>query len=136
LTSFFLVQLAGCFKHVQCPATGCLERVSRLIERNTHVALRAKVVNFVRLQIQYQIGQALTVGQIAIVQEQAISGLMRIGVDVVDTSSRKRRSTTNKTVNRVALFQQQFGKVGTILTRDPGNESGFRHVDDFKYRGE
>jgi hypothetical protein len=39
-------------------------------------------------------------------------------------------------VNRVALFQQQFGEVGPILTRDPGNESGFRHVDDFKYGGE
>ena len=89
------------------------------------MALSPEVVDFVGFQIQYQIGQTLAIRQVTVVQKQAITGLMRICVDMVDPSGGERGSTPHQTMHRITFFQQQFSKVRTVLTSDSGNECGF-----------
>jgi len=91
------------------------------------MALSAQVVDFIRFKIEDQICQTLAVRQVSIMQEQTSAALMRILVDVIDTARRERARSTNKAVNRVALFEQQFGKIRAILASDSGDESSFGH---------
>ena len=57
----------------------------RLFERDMNMALSGQVVNFVRFQIQYQVGKVLPVGQITVVKKQLRICLASIGANVFDS---------------------------------------------------
>ena len=67
------------------PSAGDVDRVLGDVEGDAHVALRAEVVDLVRLQLVEQLASATTrVGQVAVVQEQPHARLVRVAVEVVD----------------------------------------------------
>ena len=82
----FLVQLTGSLKDVECSAAGRLQRIDRLIKGHTDVTLSTEVVNLVGFDVENQIGQALTICQIPVVQKQSCAALVRIVVDMVDST--------------------------------------------------
>ncbi len=53
---------------------------------------------------------------------------MGIFVDVIDPLGVEERRAAFDAMHLIALFQQEFGKVGAILAGDTGDECGFCHV--------
>ena len=48
--------------------------------------------------------------------------VVRIPIDVVNTMGVERRRATNDSMDRIALGQQEFGQVATVLSSDAGNQ--------------
>lgn len=62
--------------------------------------------------------------QIGVVQEQAMIVDFRITVKVLQSRPFDRAGTTDQPVNFVAFVQKKFGKIGSVLTGDAGDECG------------
>ena len=105
-----------------------LNGVGRRVERDADVALRAQVVDLVGLNVEHQVGQVLSIGQVTVMQKQFRTGFVRIPVDVVDPHGVEAAAAADDPVNFVAFFQQQFCQIGTVLSGDPGNQCSFHNV--------
>src|ERR1700704_556792 len=53
---------------------------------------------------------------------------------VLDARSQQIARAPHDPVNRVTLFQEQLGQIGTVLSRDSGNERNFLHVRSWNKR--
>ena len=105
--------------------------VLRHLEGDLDVALRAEVVDLVRLDLVDQVDQADAVGEVAVVQVQVGA------VDVVDPAAVDRRGATDQAVDLVALREQQLGEVRPVLAGDAGDECALghsRHSSSFRGR--
>jgi len=91
------------------------------------VAHRTQVVNLVGLHLLHDADQVGAIGQVAVVQSEALVVDMRVLVQVVDTVGVERLTTTFYAVHMVALGQQQFCKVRAVLAGNAGDECGFGH---------
>ena len=58
--------------------------VFRNVEADAHVALRAEMIDLVRLQFVNQLHQIHRIAQVAVVQEQPDAVDVRIGVEMID----------------------------------------------------
>ena len=98
------------------------------LETDRHVGLGTEVVHLVRLHFLEDAGQVGSVGQVAVVQNEVLLVDMRILVNVVDPLGVKHGGTALDTVHFVALFKQEFCKVGAVLAGDTGDKGAFGHV--------
>ena len=73
-------ELPSRFEDSQSAERPDVDRVDRLVERDSDVALSGEVVDLVGLDRQDQVGEARAVGQIAVMQEQAALRIVRVGV--------------------------------------------------------
>ena len=95
------------------------------LKTDRHVALRPEVVDLVGLHLLNDAGQVAGVGQVAVMQLEAGVVHMRVLVDVVNALRVERAGPALDAVDRVAFFQQEFGKIRAVLAGDAGDESGF-----------
>ena len=65
------------------------------------------------------------IGEIAIVQHEALLLDVRVLVDILDPAGVERRRPPLHAVDRVPLLEQQPREVGSVLAGGPGNESNF-----------
>jgi len=89
------------------------------------VALRAQVVDFIRLGLLDDANQIGGVRKITVVQYEIAMIDMRVLVQVIDSVSVEQAGTTLDAMNPLAFLEQEFGQVGPILTSDPSNERNF-----------
>ena len=89
------------------------------------MALGAQVVNFIRLRFLHDSNEVAGVAQVAIVQLEVGVLNVRVLVDVVDTLGVEQRRTTLDAMNDVALLEQKFGKVRTVLAGDARDKGYF-----------
>ena len=94
-----------------------LDGVDRLVEAHPHVRLGAEVVDFVRLHAGQDLAQAGAVHQVAVVQEQAGVGAVRVDVQVLDPAGVERTAAADDAVDLVPLGEQELRQVGAVLTR-------------------
>src|SRR5437588_735776 len=120
------------FKDTRCPQPRHISCVLRHIEAHLDMALRAKVVNFIRSHVIDQAHQLFKVCKITIVSHQPPVGLMRILIHVVNPLRIKRRCSPNETMNLVALRQQQLREVRAILTGQTGDD-GALHSSELRH---
>ena len=91
-----------------------------------HVRLRTKMVGLVWLNSLDQGGEARAVGQISVVQEQASLRIVWIPVQVIDARSvGPRRRSPDQPMYFVALLDEKFGQVRTVLAGDTGDGCAF-----------
>ena len=90
------------------------------------MALRAQVVNFVRLGFLDDARQVAAVTQVTIVQLEARVINVRVLVNVVYALGVKRAGPALDAVHGVALFQQKFSQVRAVLAGYAGNKGSFR----------
>ena len=83
-----------------------LRRVLRQVERHLHVALRAQVVDLVRLDLRHQAAQIRRIRQISVVQKELHALVVGILVQVVDSPRVERGGTADDAVHLVALLHQ------------------------------
>ena len=100
------------------------------------MALRAEVVDLVRLDLVDQVHQADPVGEVAVVQVQ-----VGLAVEVVDPAAVQRRRAADQAVHLVALAEQQLGEVEpswpvmpVMNARFMTADSSTRHIDDAERR--
>ena len=97
-------------------------RVLGLLEGHRDVALRRQVVDLVGLHLLDDAHQAAGVGHVAVVQDEAAAGLVRILVEVVDPVGVEQRRAALDAVDLVALAEQELGEVGAVLAGDAGDQ--------------
>ena len=82
------------------------------------MALRGKVVDFVRLYLLHEANEVGRVRQVTIVEMKPLVLDMRILIDVLDPSRVKRGRTPLHAMDDIALFQQESRKIGSVLSGD------------------
>ena len=96
-----------------------------LLEAHGHVALRGEVVDFVGLGLLDDAYKAGAIGKVSVVQEEAHILFMPVAVEVVDAIGVEQAGAALDAVDDVALVEQEFGQVGTVLAGDAGDEGDF-----------
>ena len=94
---------------------------SGCLEAHRHVALRAQVVDLVGLHLLDDADQVGRVGQVAVVQVEALVVDVRVLVEVVDAVGVEQRGAALDAVNLVALLEQELGEIGAVLAGDAGD---------------
>ena len=84
--------------------------------------LRGKVVDLGRLHLLHDADKVGRIGQVAVVQEEADVGLVRVVVEVVHAPGVERRGASLDAVHDVALGEQQLGEKRAVLASDAGDE--------------
>ena len=107
------------------PSASTLAVYSGRLEGNLHMRLRREIVDLVGLRLLDDADQIGGVGQVAIVQDEARIGIMRILVEMLDPPGVEARRPTLDAVHLVALGEQQFGEIGAVLAGDAGDQSHF-----------
>ena len=86
------------------------------------MTLRGEVINLIRPDLADGPAQSGRIRQIAVMKEKACSFFMRVPIQVIDAIRIECGCTSDQPVNFITLFQKEFRKIGTILSRQAGNE--------------
>ena len=93
-------------------------RVLGNVEADAHVALRAKVVDLVRLDSAQRSVQRAGVIQVAVDEPQAIVGHVRILIDAVQALRVERARAPDDAVDLVPLRQKELRQIRPVLAAD------------------
>ena len=88
------------------------------------MALGRQIVDLVRLHFLDDPDQAGGIREIAVMQGEIKSLLVRVVVEVIDAIGVDQRRPALDAVNRIALGQQQFGEISAVLAGDAGDQCG------------
>lgn len=86
------------------------------------MALRGKIVYFVRLNLLHDVHQTTRVRKVSVMEYELSSFSMGILIKMIDTIRVKERSSPFDAMNMVSLVKEKFGKIGTILPRNACDE--------------
>jgi len=84
--------------------------------------LRAQIVDLVRLDFLKDAGEVGAIAEIAVVQLELGRGRMGILIDVIDALGVEQRGAPFDPIDLIALGEQEFGKIGPVLSGDAGNQ--------------
>ena len=125
-------RLGGAFANRLEQPHGCHPRhipgVFRDVEAHAHVALRAEMVDLVRLNRVHRLVRRDRVGEVAVVEKEVVVGKMRILVNAVEAFRVKRRCAPDHAVHLVALGEEQFGEIRAVLSGDSGDKRLLWHA--------
>src|SRR5579872_6237503 len=96
----------------------CVRRVFLLFERNLHMALRAEVVDLIWTHCLDDATQAAGIGEVAVVQDEPPSMLVRLLVEVIDAGSVKERGASLDAMHLISFAEKKLGEIGAVLSRD------------------
>src|SRR5205807_4022163 len=113
---------ANRFQNADGSDAGHIGGVFRNIEAYTNMALRAEMINFVRLQIIKQFHQINGVSQIAVMQKKSDDVNVRIDIEMIDARGVEGASPSNYSMHLVAFSQQEISQITSILAGDPGDQ--------------
>ena len=82
------------------------------------MALGREVVDLVGLRRLDDPRQARRIAHVAVVQDEAAILFLRVLVQVIDTFRIEQRSAPLDAMDDIALGQEEFRQVGTVLARD------------------
>ena len=88
------------------------------------MALGSKVVDFIRMDFGNDLIEAEGVAKVTIMEVE-----MRLAFEMGNTFAEVHRGTANNAMNLITLFEEEFGEVAAVLTRDACNKCGFIHND-------
>ncbi len=102
--------------------------VFRHLERDFDVALRAEIVDLVRLDRLEHAAQRRAVGKIAVMEGELFARDVGIVIEMVDAVGVEQTRPPHQAVHLIALLQQEFAQIGAVLAGDAGNQCAFCHV--------
>lgn len=118
----FQAQQPNCFQNAQSahgvPIGGILWR----LEAYRHMALRTQVVDFIRLHLLDDAGEAGGVRQVAVVEYEALVVYVGVLIDMIHPLGAEREGASFDAADFIALFQQELGQIGAVLAGDAGDE--------------
>ena len=86
------------------------------------MTLGRQVVDLVRLHVLDHPNDAARVGHVAVVQNEAAIGFVRVLVEMVDAIGVEKGSAALDAMNLVALSQQKLCQIGAVLAGDARNK--------------
>ena len=86
------------------------------------MALRTQVVDFIRLHLLDDAGEAGGVRQVAVVEYEALVVYVGVLIDMIHPLGAEREGAALDAVDFIAPFQQELGQVGAVLAGDAGDE--------------
>jgi len=119
--------LANGFQEACGAEAGDVAGVFRHIEADADVALRSKVIDLVGLEVVEEAREAGRVAEVAVVEEELHAVDVGVHVKMIDPLGVEGAGTADDAVNFVALGEEQFGEVGTVLAGDSGDKGLFTH---------
>jgi hypothetical protein len=99
--------------------------IFRLVEAHSNVAHRAEVVDLVRLGFLNDADQVGRIGQVAVVQLEALVVDVRVLVQVIHAIRVEQAAAALDAVHLVPFGQQELSEIGTILASDAGDKGNF-----------
>jgi hypothetical protein len=112
-------------KGFQQPQGACrhyVRSILSLVEAHAHVRLRPQVVNLIGLDLLEQTIEVGCVCQVAVMQVQRCPFLVRIRIDLIETIRIESGGPANDAMHLVPFGEQELGEIGSILSRDAGDE--------------
>ena len=91
------------------------------------MALRAKVIDFFRINCLEHAAQARAVREIPIVQGKLSADEMGVVVKMVDAIGIEEACASDQAVDFVTFGEQEFGKIGAVLAGNAGDQCTSRH---------
>jgi len=96
--------------------------VFRHVKAHPHVALRAEVIDFVRLDLMEEIRQVTGDAEVSVVEVHARFGIVKVPIEVIDPLRVERRGAPDEPVDLIPLVQQELGQIRAVLTGDSRDE--------------
>ncbi len=103
-------------------------RVFGRLEADHDMRLRGEIVDLVRLGLLDDADQVGRIGHVAVVEDEALVGLVRLLVEVLDPPGVERRRPPLDAVDDVALFEEELGQIGAVLAGHAGDQGDFVHT--------
>src|SRR4029077_10916221 len=113
---------ADCFQNANRADASDVGSVLRNIEAHAHVALRAQMIDLVRLQFVKKLHKIHRVAEVAVMQKQSYIVYVWISVEMVNSGGVERAGASNDSVDFVALLKQQIRQITSVLTGDAGDQ--------------
>ena len=108
-----------------------LGRVFRHVERHFHVALCSQVIDFRGMDVADNPNQRTAVRHVAPMQVHQTALLHVphpfVQIQMLDTCGIERGGTAHDAMHLISFFNQKLGQIGTVLTRNTGNQCYFSH---------
>ncbi len=96
------------------------------LKAESHMRLAGQMIEFGGLHLVDNAANGGDVGQVGVVQEQLLFVDAVVTVKLVQTRTFEGTAAAHDAVNFVALFEEQFGQIGTVLAGDTGDEGDHR----------
>src|SRR6266480_6911380 len=116
---------ADCFQNADRAHARDVGSVLRNIEAHANVALRAQMIDLVRLQFVKKLHKIHRVAEVSVMQKQSHTVYVWISVKMINARGVKRAGAANNPVDFVALVKQQISQITSVLAGDAGDE---RHL--------
>ncbi len=115
---FFQTQDAHGFQQSKRPQSIRVGRVFGRLEAHLDMALGGKIIDFRGLHLLHQADQIGGIGHIAEMKDEFHILFVGVLVKVIDPARIERRGAALHAVHLIALGQQEFGQIGTVLPGD------------------
>ncbi len=86
------------------------------------MGLRAEIVDLVRAHLVDELPDGVRVRKVAEMEMEPRAGCVHVAVEVLNAPRIERACPANDAVHGIFLFQQEFGEVGTVLSRNAEDE--------------
>ena len=100
--------------------------VFRHIERYPHVALSTEIVDLVRGDLFQDVSQRGAVGQVAVMERELETAVVRIMVNLIDAVGVEQASPANYPVDLIAFLEEKSGEIGPVLAGHAGDQGSLR----------
>jgi len=97
------------------------------------MALRREIVDFLGLSFSEQSRERAAIGQVAVVKEEAIAALVRVGVNGFEPARVERARAADDPMHFVALAQQQFREIRPVLSSDSSDQCLLCHKSKTRF---
>src|SRR5882724_7988930 len=116
---------ADCFQNANGPDASDIGSVLRNIEAHAHVALRAQMIDLVRLQFVKKLHKIHRVAEVPVMKKHSHPVYVWISVKMINSRGVKRAGAANNPVDFVAFLKQQISQITSVLAGDAGDERRF-----------
>jgi DNA polymerase III subunit gamma/tau len=126
---FFLqAQQADGFQESQGPEGIGVGGIFGGLEADLDVGLGAEIVDLIGLDLLDDANQVGAVGEVTVMQDKVAIINMGILIEMIHPLGVEQGRTALDAVNDIALTEQEFSQIGTVLAGDAGDQCGFHEV--------
>ena len=112
-------------KNTKCTKSDNISRVFGYVKTYPYVTLGAEVIDFIGFNFFDEATDATAVGEVSVMEEKFDTMDMRVLVEVIDAPGIKGAGSSDDAMDFVALFQEEFREIGSVLSGNAGNECLF-----------
>lgn len=111
---------AASLTHAACPPR------SHAVQQGLDFGVFEEVGLALQEGLQHDADKVARVGQVAVMEEEPAPGGVRVLIEMIDAVRVEQRGPALDAVDLISLGQQELGKIGAVLARDPCDECFFQ----------